>query len=100
MFDDEEWLLSQKYYHGTSTSIKILDSILRPSEETGIIREQCLTKVYITTSKISAKRYAYKAVNKFGGDAIIYEVEPDIDSLMHRIDNEFICDFAKIISQS
>lgn len=100
--DDYEyykWLQKQTYYHGTSTNIKIPDGILKPSSETRVVREQLLRQVYITTSIGSAKRYAYKAVEKFGGDPIIYEVKPDFDTLVNRIDCEFICDFAEILKE-
>lgn len=100
--DDSEYyklLQKQTYYHGTSTNVKIPSGILKPSNETGNIREQNLRYVYITTSLNSAKRYAYKAVEKFGGDPIIYVVEPDFDTLANRISCEFICSFAKILSE-
>lgn len=99
-YSELDWLKSQKYYHGSSSNVKIKDNTLLPSLQTGNIREQSLGQVYVTTSYGSAKKYSYKAANKFGGEPIVYEVEPDFDSLVHRVDCEYICDFATIIKEA
>ena len=95
----EEQLKNQKYYHGTSSIFNF--SIIKPSTETNIIREDFRknnrNKVYITTSVDSAERYAQKAVDKFGGSPVVYEVKPDYDTLAARIDCEYITDFAIVI---
>lgn len=98
-YDDLDELKNNKYYHGTSDKLIIKDNILLPSNETAIIREQKLNKVFITTSYGSAKKYAIKASNKFGGNPIIYRVIPDYHSLIHRMDFEYICDFATIMEE-
>jgi len=91
----------QKYYHGTSTALNISNFLLPPTE-TDCIREDYRKNnrdlVYITSSLGSAERYAWKAVKKFGGKPIIYQVEPDWSSLVNRIDCEYITYSAKIIS--
>ena len=94
-----KWLREQTYYHGTSSNVKILGNILKPSIETGVIREQSLKYVYVTTSIKSAKKYAEKAAEEFGGWPVIYEVAPDFDSLVNRIDTEYTCDIAYIIDE-
>lgn len=99
-YSELDWLKSQKYYHGTSSNVEIKDGILLPSMFSKNIREQSLNQVYVTSSYSSAKKYAYKAAKKFGGDPIVYEVEPDFDSLVNRVDFEFICDFATIIKEA
>lgn len=98
-YDDIEWLKSLTFYHGTSTAIQIPHGILKPSYETGTIREKELRQVYITTSIGSAKRYAYKATDRFGGEPIVYVVRPDFDTLINRIDCEYVCDFAEIVAE-
>lgn len=98
-YDDIDFLMSQNYYHGTTDKINIEDTIL-PSCETGIDREEKKSKkVWVTTSLGSAQRYSHKAADKFGGNPVVYEVEPDWDSLVHRMDYEYICDFATIIRE-
>lgn len=95
----EEQLKNQKYYHGTSSIFNF--SIVKPSIETKILREDFRknnrNKVYITTSIGSAERYAQKAVDKFGGNPVVYEVKPDYDTLAARIGCEYITDFAIVI---
>lgn len=97
-YDELEELKANTYYHGTS-DILCIDSLL-PSNKTGNIREQELRKVYITTNYGSAMRYAYKACDKFGGNPIVYKVIPDYDTIAHRIDSEYICDYATIIEKT
>lgn len=95
----EEQLKNQKYYHGTSSIFNI--QTIKPSIKTGILREDFRKnnrdKVYVTTSIGSAERYAQKAVDKFGGSPVVYEVKPDYDTLAARIDCEYITDFAIVI---
>lgn len=88
------------FYHGTSTNIKI-NNILLPPSETGLLREDfrknLRDKVFVTISKPSAIRYAKRAVEQFGGEAIIYIVKPDRESLIKR-GTEYLCDAAFIKS--
>lgn len=87
------------FYHGTSTSLEI-DNLILPSIQTGILREDWrqknLNKVYFTNSVISAKRYAKKACEKYGGDPIVYVVKP-LGIWFHRIDKEYVADRALVI---
>ena len=87
------------YYHGTSSALNIKNLLLPPSES-GVIREDFrkrnLNEVFLTTSKLSALRYAVKAAARFGGVPVVYEVEPDFTTCEPRIDNEYICSYAKI----
>lgn len=95
----EEQLKNQKYYHGTSSIFNF--QYLKSPIETNICREDFRKnnrdKVYITTSIGSAERYAQKAVDKFGGSPIVYEVKPDYDTLAARIDCEYITDSAIVV---
>lgn len=90
------------FYHGTSSAIGITDTLLPPTE-TNTIREDFRDKrknlVFLTTSKLSAFRYAIKACAKFGGKPVVYEVKPDSLSIEQRIDNEYVCTHAKIIKE-
>lgn len=99
-YDDIDFLMNQSYYHGTSDIFEFEEGVILPAYKTGMDREgKKSKKVWVTTSLGSAERYATKAVDKFGGNPIIYEVEPDWDSLVHRMDFEYTCDFAYIVKE-
>ena len=102
MIDIESINREVKYYHGTSNifNLKIGNKILPPTESDNkreYFREYNEDVVYVTTSVISAEKYAKKAAFTFGGSPVVYEVEPDKYSLSRRINNEYICDCATII---
>lgn len=88
------------YYHGTTNIFNIGDKILKPSIDTGILREDWrkknLDKVYFTTSLLSAERFAYKASQKYGGCGIVYIVKP-IGDVVNLNTNEYIADKAIIL---
>lgn len=89
------------FYHGTSTNLKI-NKILLPPITTSIQREgwrkKFIDKVFITNSIKSAKMYAKKACQKYGGKPIVYQVKPK--GFAENINNaEFICDSAIIIQR-
>jgi hypothetical protein len=90
------------FYHGTSTNLPIQKTILPPSQ-TQVLREDFRKNkhdlVFLTTSKLSALRYAIKAAARFGGKPVVYSVKPDSESLEPTIDNEFICNSARIICE-
>lgn len=92
---------SGPFYHGTSTALEINDTIL-PSNITGILREDFRENnrdvVYITTSLLSARKFAGKAAEKYGGNPIIYLVKP-CGWVAERIPNEYICESAKVIKE-
>ena len=89
-----------KLYHGTSSALNISGKLL-PPESTMTIREDFRTAnknvVFLTTSKLSALRYAIKACAKFGGTPVVYQVSPD-ETLEHRLDNEYVCETADIVN--
>ncbi len=67
-----------KYYHGTSRKLK---GFITPPMEHGLEiqergRKKNLDKVFITRDLGSAKIYAGRAKNVFGGKPVIYRVEP------------------------
>lgn len=85
------------YYHGTSVSG--LREILPPTE-TNILREDFRHKyldcVFVTPLKKSAEAYARKCVQKFGGQAVVYEVRP-INP--HEINtSQYVCDKAYVLN--
>ena len=85
------------YYHGTS--IQGLTEILPPSE-TNILREDFRQgyrdRVFVTPLRKSAEGYARKCAQKFGGDPIVYEVEPVNPSEINV--SQYICDKAYVIT--
>lgn len=85
-------------YHGTSDIFGKLTVIL-PSSETNILREDFRNKltdyIFLTSSLISAYRYAQKCCSKFGGNPVIYLCEPN--EIISQNETEFICDYAKVI---
>lgn len=93
------------FYHGTSSVFGLLpgDMIL-PVSITGKIQERGrkkhLDKIFMTLSKKSAKIYAGRAKNVFGGLPVVFEVEPlgDIEIIQLSPGTEVImADMAKII---
>lgn len=91
------------YYHGTSSVLVGPDKkYIKPPIETGVIREHTREDnrdvVYVTTSLCMAMNFAIKAAKKFGGRPMIYWVEPDKESLIHRQNAEYTTKIAKIIS--
>lgn len=89
-----------KFYHGTSTALSSQMIRLRPPAHTGVIRDEgrtnFLDKVFFTTSLMSARRYAVKAADRFGGEPIVYEVKP-IGDIWNVKDMEFVADEAMIV---
>jgi len=97
-------MIRQKFYHGTTTyfNLKTGDKILPPNlsdKKREIFRNYNDDIVYVTTSVVSAEKYAKKAAFTFGGTPVVFEVKPDMDSLQRRINNEYICDCATIIKK-
>ena len=86
-----------KYYHGTSDIFDI--ETIEPPILTGVLREdwrnKLINKVFFTTSKMSAYKFAKKAVEKYGGNPIVYEVTP-VGDIWHLNTNEYVADRAII----
>lgn len=82
-----ETSVSRERQHGTSTALN-LGHVLLPANATNVLREDFRKKlrnvVFITTSKVSAERYAKKAVQRFGGEPVVYTVKPDFASLIQN----------------
>ena len=87
-----------KFYHGTTDKFHIKK--LKPAIITGNLREEWRKKhqdkVFLTDSVYSAKKFAHKATEKYGGKAVVYEVEPN-GPIFKTITNEYITDEANII---
>lgn len=85
------------FYHGTS--VPGLKEILPPTE-TSILREDFRTGfldcVFVTPLKKSAEAYARKCAAKFGGQPVVYEVEPVNPSEVNI--SQYICDKAIVVS--
>lgn len=96
----QEEMNNLTYYHGTSTALGITDMI-EPPLDTNVIREESRKNnrnvVYVTSSLGTATKFAVRAAQKFGGTPVVYEVEPDYDSLNHKVNEEYITNFAKVI---
>ena len=87
------------FYHGTSTNIKIDRFILPPVityNQREDFRKKYVDKVFSTDSIKSAKMYAKKACEKYGGKPIVYIVEP-IGNIIYNINHECMSDKALII---
>ena len=86
------------FYHGTTDLFEI--SMLLPAIETGNLREdwrkKLTDKVFFTDSLMSAEKFVWKAVQRYGGNAVVYEVRPNGD-VWHTNTNEYVVDSAKII---
>ena len=84
------------YYHGTS--VPGLTEILPPTE-TNILREDFRTGfldcVFVTPLRKSAESYARKCAAKFGGQPVVYEVEPVNPSEVNV--SQYICDKAIVL---
>lgn len=85
------------YYHGTS----ILGlKVILPPIETEVLREDFrhnhLDCVFVTPLKKSAEDYAKKCATKFGGQPVVYEVEPVNPTEINV--SQYICDKAYVIS--
>lgn len=61
-------------------------------------RKKLQDKVFVTDSKVSAEKYAKKAVAYFGGHEVIYTVKPDYYSLIKN-GTEYITDYAVVLSK-
>ena len=84
------------FYHGTS--IPDLKVIL-PPYETNVLREDFRQGyrdcVFITPLRKSAEGYAKKCALKFGGQPVVYEVEP-INPTEINV-SQYICDKAIVV---
>ena len=72
------------FYHGTARKFRIGEALVPPKEHGFEIsekgRKKNLDKVFFTSDVGSAKIYARRAVNSYGGIPHIYEVEvPNVD---------------------
>lgn len=87
------------FYHGTTDALRI-HKILLPPVITNCKREDWRKKnedkVFFTTSLGTARRFAKKACEKFGGNPIIYIVRP-IGQYFNTIEGEFVSDRAVVI---
>ena len=88
-----------KFFHGTSDIFNIKKIL--PSSQTQVLREEWRKNnqdiVFVTSSLYSAKRYAKKSAEKFGGSPVVYIVKPINWSLRHG--NEYVCDWAMILEK-
>ena len=85
------------YYHGTS--IPWLKVILPPTETNNLredFRTGFLDCVFITPLRKSAEAYAKKCAAKFGGQPVVYEVEPVNPTEINV--SQYICDKAYVIN--
>lgn len=97
--------MTKVFYHGTSTNVNVKDKLLPPIATDNLretFRKKLQDKVFVTDSKVSAEKYAKKAVAHFGGEAVIYTViytvKPDHYSLIKN-GTEYTTDYAIILIQ-
>ena len=87
------------FYHGTTDALH-LEGALMPPLCTGIQRESWRTRylecVFFTNSMKSARSYAKKAASKYGGEPIVYVVEP-VGEYSELSNTEYISAKAKIV---
>ena len=88
------------FYHGTTDNFHV-GKVLLPPIMTGNLREDWRKNngdvVFFTTSLASAKQYAKKAVKKYGGNPVVYQVKP-IGSYYQRVNQEYIAEKARILT--
>ena len=87
------------FYHGTSDSLRIRKILLPPittNRKREHWREKYEDKVFFTSSLVSARRFAKKACDKYGGNPIIYIVRP-IGQCFNTINGEYISDKAVVV---
>lgn len=93
--------MAKVFYHGTSTNVNVKDKLLPPIATDNLretFRKKCRDKVFVTDSKVSAEKYAKKAVTRFGGKAVVYTVKPDYYSLIKN-GTEYLTDYAVILNK-
>lgn len=93
--------MTKTYYHGTSTNVNVKDKLLPPIATDNLretFRKKLQDKVFVTDSKVSAEKYAKKAVVHFGGNAVIYTVKPDYYSFIKN-GTEYLTDYAIILAK-
>ena len=89
--------MTMTYYHGTS--IPGLKVILPPIETNNLredFRKKFMDCVFVTPLRKSAESYARKCAVKFGGDPVVYEVEPVNPTEINV--SQYICDKAYVIN--
>ena len=95
---DDDDFENKIFYHGTSDALNIHE--LLPADETGVLRDSgrqhMVNKVFFTDRLDVAKRYAFKAVERFGGRPIVYAVLP-VGDVWNVRDVEFVSDKAMIV---
>lgn len=88
------------FYHGT-TDVFPIRKMLLPPAVTGVKREEWREKytdnVFFTSSLPSAEMYAKKACKKYGGNPIVYAVEP-VGQFFNTVNNEYIANEALIVN--
>ncbi len=87
------------FYHGTADSLQIHKILLPPiitNRKREHWRKRYNDKVFFTTSLGTAKKFAKKACEKYGGSPIVYIVRP-IGQYFNTINGEYISDKAAII---
>ena len=93
--------MAKVFYHGTSTCVNVKDKLLPPIATDNLretFRKKCRDKVFVTDSKVSAEKYAKKAVAYFGGGGVLYTVKPDYYSLIKN-GIEYTTDYAVVLAK-
>ena len=89
------------FFHGTSSALHIKKWIL-PPVYTQVKREHWRSKyndkVFFTNSVLSARKFARKACEKYGGEPLVYIVKP-VGVWFKTINTEYIADKALVVGK-
>lgn len=74
--------IKETFYHGTSSALGLQPGMkLLPPDQTDKIsekgRKKILNKVFFTKDLGSAKIYAGRAIHQFGGEPVVFAIEPE-----------------------
>ena len=89
----------RKFYHGTSTVYNIIGKISpsNKSDTKSTLYKRKTAKIRVTDDLEAAKYYATKAVEKKGGEPIIYEVTPDVYSMIKISKTDYCTSSATVV---
>lgn len=89
------------FFHGTSSALYIKKWILPPvytQTKREYWRSKYNDKVFFTNSVLSARKFARKACEKYGGEPLVYIVKP-MGMWFNTINTEYIADKALVIGK-
>lgn len=92
--------MENKYYYGTSSlNAQFNRQINTEIEALKELYSKKRRRISVTNDLNAAKYYADKSVEKYGGDPIIYQVDPDRLTMVKTNKTDFITQQIKIIGE-